>query len=72
MSRTMSRNAKLLLNGFCVVGHFSKSLMVSIANSKLGCSKLFFVEHGVKVDGRYYRKVLLKQQTLTSHASHCR
>ena len=41
---------------------FSKSLMVSVAVSKLGCSPLFFVEPGVKVDGRYYRDVLLKQQ----------
>jgi len=34
---------------------FSMSLMVSVAVSKLGCSPLFFVEPGVKVDGRYYR-----------------
>ena len=38
--------------------------MVPIADSKLGCSKLFFVEPGVKVDGRCYREVLLKQQML--------
>jgi len=38
--------------------------MVSVAVSKLGCSPLFFVEPGVKVDGRYYRNVLLKQQML--------
>jgi len=43
---------------------FSKSLMVSVAVSKLGCSPLFFVEPGVKVDCRYYRDVLLKQQIL--------
>jgi len=43
---------------------FSKSLMVSVAMSKLGCSPLFFVEPGVKVDSRYYRDVLLKQQML--------
>jgi len=40
---------------------FSKSLMVSVATSKLGCSPLFFVELG---DGRYYWDVLLKQQML--------
>jgi len=39
---------------------FSKSLMVSVAVSKLGCSPLFFVELGVKVDDRYYRDMLLK------------
>jgi len=44
--------------------NFSKSLMVSVAVSKLGCSELFFVESGVKVDGRYYRNMLLKQQML--------
>jgi len=38
--------------------------MVSVAVSKLGCSPLFFVEPDVKVDGRYYRDVLLKQQML--------
>ena len=43
---------------------FSKSLMVSMAVSKLGCSPLFFVEPGVKVDGCYYRDVLLKKQML--------
>ena len=31
---------------------FSKSLMVSVAVSKLGCSPLFFVQLGVTVDGR--------------------
>jgi len=43
---------------------FSKSLMVSLAVSKIGCSPLFFAESGVKVDGRCYREVLLKQQML--------
>jgi len=43
---------------------FSKSLMASTAISKLGCSELFFVKPGMKVDGRYYREVLLKQQML--------
>jgi len=38
--------------------------MVSVAVSKLGCSTLFIFEPGVKVDGRYYRDVLLKQQML--------
>jgi len=37
---------------------------VSVAVSKLGCSPLFFVEPGVKVNGHYYRDVLLKQQML--------
>ena len=43
---------------------FSKSLMVSVCVSKLSCTELFFVEPGIKVDGRYYRQLLLKQQML--------
>ena len=38
--------------------------MVSVAVSKLGCTELFFVQPEVKVDGRYYREVLLKEQML--------
>ena len=38
--------------------------MVSVAVSKLGCTELFFVQPGEKVDGRYYREVLLKEQLL--------
>lgn len=45
---------------------FSRSVMVSVAVSKLGCSDLFFVEPGVKVDGAYYRDVLLMQKILPS------
>jgi len=36
--------------------------MVTVAVSKLGCSDMFFVEPGVKVNGAYYRDVLLKRQ----------
>lgn len=38
--------------------------MVSVAVSKLGCTELFFVEPGVKVNGEYYRNVLLMQKML--------
>ena len=38
--------------------------MVSVAVSKLGCSDMFFVEPGVKVNGAYYRDVLLMQRML--------
>jgi len=48
----------------CCRPNFSKSLMVSVAVLKLGCSELFFVEPGVKVNGCYYRDMLLKQQML--------
>ena len=38
--------------------------MVSVAVSKLGCTELIFVEPGVKIDGAYYRDVLLSHQML--------
>jgi hypothetical protein len=43
---------------------FSKSLMVLVAVSKLGCSNLIFIEPGAKVNGAYYREVVLSQQLL--------
>ena len=39
-------------------------MVVSIAVSKLSCIELFFVEPGVKVDGKHYREVLLKKYIL--------
>lgn len=45
---------------------FSKSVMVSVAISKLGCTELIFVDPGVKVNSEYYRNVLLAQQMLPS------
>ena len=43
---------------------FSKSVMVSVVVSKLGCTEQMFVEPGMKVDGAYYRDVLLSHQML--------
>jgi hypothetical protein len=43
---------------------FSKSVMVSVAVSKLGCSELIFVEPGTKVNCQYYREFLLSDQLL--------
>ena len=43
---------------------FSKSLMVSVAVSKLGCSGLVFVDPGTKVNGSYYRDELLSKHLL--------
>ena len=37
--------------------NFSKSVMVSVGVSALGCSKLIFTEPGVKINGAYYRNV---------------
>jgi len=45
---------------------FTKSAMVSVAVSKLGRTKLIFVESGVKADIAYHRDALLSQQTLPS------
>src|SRR6218665_1132328 len=38
--------------------------MVSVAVSKLGCTELFFVEPGVKVNGEYCRNVLCMEKML--------
>lgn len=43
---------------------FSQSVMVSVGVSKLGCTRLIFVEPGVKIDGGYYRDVLLMRELL--------
>lgn len=43
---------------------FSSSVMVSVAVSKLGCTQLVFVEPGAKINGAYYRDVLLTQHLL--------
>ena len=43
---------------------FSKSLMVSVGVSILGRTAIHFVEPGVKVNGEYYRNVLLMQGLL--------
>ena len=38
--------------------------MVSVGISKLGCTDLVFVDPGVKINGAYYRDVLLSKQLL--------
>jgi len=43
---------------------FSKSVMVSVAVSLLGATELMFIEPGVKINGAYYRDVLLDQHLL--------
>jgi len=51
----------------CVVrtrSTFSRSVMVSVAVSSLGRTDLFFIDQGTKVNGQYYRDVLLHQQFL--------
>jgi len=36
--------------------------MVSVGISKVGCTDLVFVDLGVKINGAYYRDVLLSKQ----------
>lgn len=43
---------------------FSKSVMVSVGVSALGCTELIFIEPGVKINGAYYRDVLLSEHLL--------
>jgi len=42
------------------------SVMVSIAVSKMGMTELIFVVPGMKVNGQYYRNLLLSQQMLSA------
>jgi len=39
---------------------------VSLTASTLGCTKLIFIEPGAKVNGQYYRDVLLTQKLLSA------
>lgn len=43
---------------------FFKSVMVSVGVSKLGRTHLIFIDPGVKINGAYYRDVLLTQEML--------
>jgi len=43
---------------------FSQSIMVSVGVSKLGCTEMFFVDPGMKINVAYYRDVLLRQRLL--------
>jgi len=43
---------------------FSKSVMESVAVSLLGTTELMFIEPGVKINGAYYRDLLLGQHLL--------
>ena len=43
---------------------FSKYVTVSVGVSSLGATELIFVEPGVKINGAYYRDVLLSQNLL--------
>src|ERR1051325_7171055 len=44
--------------------NLSKSVMVSVGVSALGCTELIFIDPGVKINGAYYRDVLFSQHLL--------
>ena len=46
--------------------NFSKSVMVSMGVSALGCTNLIFIEPGVKINGAYYRDELLTKHLLSA------
>ena len=49
----------------CTRYTFSKSVMVSVAVSILGTTELMFIEPGVKINGAYYRDILLGQHPVS-------
>jgi len=44
--------------------HFSHSVLVSVGVSVLGVTGLHFVNPGIKINGKYYRETLLKEELL--------
>jgi len=57
-SRKRQVSAERLLR---TLSTFSKSVMVSVAVSIFGTTELMFIEPGIKINGAYYRDVLLGQ-----------
>jgi len=51
--------------------HFSKSVMVSVAVSKTGKTKVHFIDKGTKVDGRCYCETLLQNWLLPDIRQRC-
>ena len=43
---------------------YSKSVMVSVGISNLGHTDMYFIDHGVNINGQYYRDVLLLHKLL--------
>ena len=44
--------------------NFSKSIMVPVGVSSVGCTELIFINPGVKINGAYYHDVLLDEHLL--------
>jgi len=51
--------------------HFSRSVMVSVAVSKVGKTSVVFVDPGVKVDSNYYCTRVLGQGLLPDITAKC-
>ena len=47
-----------------ICSNFSKSVMVSVEVSSLGCTELIFIDPGVKINGAYYCDILLSEHLL--------
>ena len=45
--------------------NFSKFVMVSVGVLSLGCTELIFIDPGFKINGAYYRDVLLNEHLLS-------
>ena len=52
-------------------GHFSRSVMVSVAVSKVGKTSVVFVDPGAKVDSNYYCTRVLRQGLLPDITAKC-
>ena len=53
-----------ICNKLCTESTFSRSVMVSVGISMLSLKDLIFVDLGLKINGGYYRDMLLSQQLL--------
>jgi len=54
----------IMTSEFVTRSHFSRSVMVSIGVLVLGVTGLHFVNPGIKINGKYYRETLLKEELL--------
>jgi len=67
MPHLEARRGRYQLSVSCVLGPFSQNLSwVSVAVSILGTTELMFIEPGVKINGAYYRDVLLDRHFLSA------
>jgi len=63
-STTLCRNSARVTTGRFCNSSVSQCSTRGLAVSKLGCTNLIFIEPGAKLNGQYYRDVLLTQKLL--------